>query len=569
MLRYTRLFVVSLTLAIVFPFITSLAGERTSTKRSSGAIPGMTAAPAAQVNFWPRVNYAVGQNPTAVAVADFDNDGKLDLVVSNNSSNSVSVLLGNGDGTFRPAADYAVGTSPQGLTTGDLNGDGKVDVVVVNNGNDTLSVLLGTGDGTFQPKVDYPVGHRPQMTVIGDLNGDGKPDLAVADYGPDYMNGTVSILLGKGDGTFQPHIDYSAGVNPVGIMGGDFNHDDKLDLAVMNNNPPFGTSILLGVGDGSFPNRVLYGGAANPRAGVVADFNGDGTLDFATAHYIGNVVSIYLGNGDGTFRSPISYPVYTSPAALAGADFNGDGKIDLVIPNHDSNTVSLLMGNGDGTFQSRVDYAAGTTPNSVATGDFNGDGATDIVVVNGSDSTVSVYLQVVPNATFTVNPPTAPPGTSLALAGSGFTPNEAVNLYAGAITTPPAGVANADSSGSFTLTAQERQLPYGLITFYAIGQSSGKVGVFGFEVTARIVMNPTNVTPGGTATALGYGFGAGEAVRIYWYNPRRLLGTVTASNKGSSSLTVTIPSDAPAGNNLVFGVGQTTQAIGKGHLTVQ
>jgi hypothetical protein len=182
--------------------------------------------------FQTAVNYSVGSFPDAVAVGDFNGDGKIDLAVANNGNNNVSVLLNNGDGTFRAAANYPAGSNPQGLVVGDFNGDLRLDLAVVNqtNGVSTVSVLLGNGDGSFQAPVTYAVGNSPVFMTTADLNGDGKLDLAVVNRGYDNLQ----ILLGNGDGTFQPAVNYAVGSGPTAVVAGDFNGDGKPDLAVSN-----------------------------------------------------------------------------------------------------------------------------------------------------------------------------------------------------------------------------------------------------------------------------------------------------------------------------------------------
>ncbi len=361
-----------------------------------------------RAQFQPQTAYATGSTPWGVAVGDFNGDGKLDLAITNGGDNTVSILLGNGDGTFQPRVDYPTGTRPTSVVVGDFNRDGKPDLAISTLDN-TVNVLLGNGDGTFRPHVDYATGLNPQWLAVADFNGDGYLDIAAANYGPNYEPGSVSILLGNGDGTFQGEVAYPAGINPFGIMTGDFNRDGKIDLAVLNNNGSFGVYILLGNGDGSFQSPVFYPTGQNPRIGVVADFTGDGNLDLAVGDCIDNNIAVLMGNGDGTFQNPGYYPTGYYVSLLAGGDFDGDGKLDLVNSDASTNSVSFLKGNGDGTFQQNVDFPVGSNPGWVAVADFNQDNAPDLVVANLSGNTVSILLNK--GTDFTLSASAATPGT--------------------------------------------------------------------------------------------------------------------------------------------------------------
>jgi hypothetical protein len=352
-----------------------------------------------------------------VAVADVNGDGKLDLIVVNSCSTStcsdeastVSVLLGNGNGTFKAAVTYASGGDfAVGLAVADVNGDHKPDLLVVNDSG-TVGVLLNKGHGTFTTSVTYLAGGNgnAQAIAVGDVNGDGKPDLAVANYNSD----SVSILLGNGNGSFQTAVPYATGAgNPQSVALGDVNGDGKLDLVVANCaigddacgvfGEPGSVDVILGNGDGTFQNPAAYDSGGEIAFSVaLADVNRDGKLDMIVADacasnsYCAEAggIAAFLGNGDGTFQTSVIYgaggsnfyqflvPAYTRAVAIA--DTTGTGKLDLVVVNGgNASTAAVLLGNGNGTFQSWAIRNSGGYGGAAPTAtDLNGDGKLDLV----------------------------------------------------------------------------------------------------------------------------------------------------------------------------------------------
>ncbi len=383
------------------------------------------AVPVGSVSFLPVVSYSSGGSGqyvgTSLAVADLRGDGKLDVVVANsnpesNGDGSVGVLLGKGDGTLQPVVTYdSGGAGPTAIAVADVNGDGKPDLLVVNGSSNTVGILLGNGDGTFQSPVLYGSGgNYPLSIAVADVNGDGKLDIVVANYENFAGTGIIGVLLGNGDGTFQPAVAYGG----AGLQGAtwvavaDLNGDGKPDLAVAYQCEPYcyssaAVGVLLGNGDGTFQPAVIYpSGGVFSYSVAVADVNGDGIPDLVVANSNSlpctsggicgpdGAVGVLLGNGDGTFQAAVAYDSGGDGASsVAVADVNGDGKPDLLAAIGNSGTVSLLLGNGDGTFQTAAAYTSGFPgPDSVAVGDLTGEGRLDLVAGGRDPGMVDVLL---------------------------------------------------------------------------------------------------------------------------------------------------------------------------------
>ena len=357
--------------------------------------------------------YATGNTPNSVTAGDFNGDGKLDLAVANAGDNTISIFLGNGDGTFSGPTTVPTGSSPWWIIAADFNGDGKLDLATSGGSGSTISVLLGNGDGTFQPYTEAATIPYPDSLAAGDFNGDGKLDLVVG------AANSFCVLLGNGDGTFQAPVQV-ASFNGGSFALGDFNGDHILDIASLNRNAG-GVTIFLGKGDGTFTQGAQYGSPSEFAFSIVAgDFNHDGKLDLAFTSYnegasggslngigTGNTVSVLLGNGDGTFKTRADYTVGPGPTSIVATDMNGDGNLDLVVADSlgkgygPTPTISVLLGSGDGTFSgAKKNYSTGALGRTISNGgvfwgDFNGDGKPDVGELIQDSSTSDILASIV------------------------------------------------------------------------------------------------------------------------------------------------------------------------------
>jgi hypothetical protein len=302
------------------------------------------------------------------------------------------------------SVSYATGTNPTGIVIGDVNGDGIPDLVICNDYDNTISVLLGKKGGTFQPQTTFPAFGFPYNIFAGDFNNDGILDLVTVDKKGD----AISLFLGEGDGRFSSPMNFpTLGAQPISMNIGDFNGDGNLDVVTVN---ALGesVSVFLGTGDGTFQKAVTYPGGATPTDVTVGDFNGDGIPDLALVDdtLSAGLVGIMIGNGDGTFQYRVGYATGKGPNAIRTADVNKDGILDIITTNA-SQTVSVLLGNGDGTFQSYTSLPGGSFPSyAIATYDFNNDGNEDLVVPELNDGDLTIYLG---NGNGTFQPPTTTP----------------------------------------------------------------------------------------------------------------------------------------------------------------
>lgn len=473
----------------------------------------------------------VGSEPEAIAIGDFNGDGKPDLAVANYEANSVTVLLNSGNGTFT-ADTSAIPTTvklngPISIAAGDFNGDGDLDLAVANENSSTLTILLGAGNGSFTLKSTFPVPTFPYQVVSADFNGDGKLDLATAGFD----DGVVAIYLGNGDGTFtlEPETPTFSG-SLVGLAAADFNGDGKTDLAVADYR---GNAVifLLGNGDGTF---IAHSVPTNttPTFLAVADFNGDGAPDLAVTNNLQNSVTILLNQGAGTFKLVGPTAVGSAPVGVVATDFNGDGIPDLAVAN-EYGGVTVLLGQGEGTFLAplTIPMATNFSGFGIASADLNGDGSPDLAVPDSANANVVTFLDSAVSSV-SVSGFTAP--------GAGTHEIEAV--YAGEA--PYAG------STSSAVALGATQIP----TTVTIAASPSWIVTPNLTVTLNVALSPTaidNYTLTGTASL---------------YNGTTLLGQATLTNglaSFSTSLTAagTYNFTVKYSGNTQFAASQSTYTV--------
>ncbi len=335
----------------------------------------------------------VGNGPVSVAVADFNGDGIPDLVVVNSQDNTVSVLLGKGDGTFPTNDAISIGNQPVFVVTGDFNNDGIPDIAVANQGSDTVDILFGNGDGTFTNAESLDVGSQQIYLATGDFNCDGYLDLVVV------TPATVYILINSGDGTFPGSNNLSApGLSFLSVAVADFNNDGILDLALGTVGGAI--PVLLGDGTGHFSFSGAPSDSGQPQYLAAGGFNGDGNANLFVTNSAGTALFILQGNGDATFSDSF-FGLGATSMGVAMGDLNGDGIPDLAIVTG-TNTLSTALGTGNAPnpFATGPSFTLpeGGQFTQVAVADFNGDGILDMAVGNQSGNVVTILVSPVPVA---------------------------------------------------------------------------------------------------------------------------------------------------------------------------
>ncbi len=359
------------------------------------------------------LNYAsssfdVSGQSESLTVADFDNDGNVDVATANTSTDNVSIRLGDGLGGFLNQPDVAVGDAPYSVAAFDFNNDGVLDMATANLGSNNVSIRLGNGDGTFFAAADVAAESEPRSIAVGDFNGDGNMDLAVQN---NFPGNSISIRLGNGDGTFSGTDNIPVAGSPLAVVTGDFDNDFNLDLAVTGVGGD-NVTILIGDGVGGFNETNIISVGDQPFSTTIGYFNGDTNLDLATANANDNTVSISLGDGLGGFTVSATVAVGTSPRKAVIGDFNGDGNMDFATNNRLSDDVSIRLGDGAGNFSGTTNVPAGSNPNSIEVADFNNDGKVDLITPNIIGSFVTVLLYEDTANPFITTWRTDNPGTS-------------------------------------------------------------------------------------------------------------------------------------------------------------
>jgi hypothetical protein len=342
--------------------------------------------------FYLFATYTVGKNPTSVTTADFDGDGSTDLITTNIGNNSLSVLFGNGDGTFKEQVAIEVAKEPRALALDDYNADGRTDLAVACSGSDQVVIFLGLAGGTFGTGHRYSMHRTPVSVASGDFNGDHRPDLAVA-----LRNDKIKILLGNGDGSFREGTQYEYGDTPTSLAAADLDGDGKLDLAVSNGGPmSSAVSVWRGNGDGTFRTPTDYRTGKRPLGVGFADFNNDQVADLLVINGEKDSFTIFLGNGNGTFQDGKEAGADAGPMYGVARDFNGDRFMDVAIVNIQSNNLSILFGRGDGTFQyPPMNYRTKGGPFALTTLRLTTKRANEepgLVTANNGAGTISIFL---------------------------------------------------------------------------------------------------------------------------------------------------------------------------------
>ena len=499
---------------------------------------GCHLAAGATVAFNPPVTYPVGTVPRGVAAADLNSDGKMDLAVTNfgdsnlNDKGGVSILLGNGDGTFQSAKTFNAGNMPESIAIGDFNRDLAPDIIAVSETGNVLNLLFGNGDGTFQPPFTVALDVDPYYIVAADFNNDHKPDLVLFGLGRDLDGdgirdsaGGIEALLGNGDGSYQ--LGTLFGTNGANLVAADFNQDGNLDLATDN----FGVDVYLGRGDGSF-NPPIHNlpNLSYLRYLQKGDFNLDGKPDivaFLKTHLCGyppktcnGTVDVFLGNGDGTFSPSFSSSgLYQS---LAIGDFDADRSPDLALVAK-SNVV--LRGDGKGNFTPGGTFSINVAKFLLAA-DLNGDNLPDLVSMFGQTNIIGIELNAtIPDPDFSIAAAAASP----AIIGQGQSSTSSITLNSlNAFTDSVALVCSVQPAQSGLICS----LDSNSVSFDANGKATAKLTMMAGSMLASMTsphsLNYTFLLAFACVPVLGFAF-MRKGIPRECLKPKELVGFVSTA----------------------------------------
>ncbi len=495
-------------------------------------------------SFAPKVDFTTGTNPYSVSIGDLDGDGKADLAVANRNDNTVSVFRNTGSAgsiSYAAKVDFISGLFPSSVSIGDVDGDGKGDLVVANNTSNTVSVFRNTGSVgsiSYAAKVDFTTGSGPFSVSIGDLDEDGKADLAVVNR----ISYTVSVFRNTGNVgniSYAAKVDFVTGIAPSSVSIGDLDGDGKADMAVTNQGSSSTVSVFRNtgsVGSISFATKVDFTTGSGAYSVSIGDLDGDGKADLAVVNFISNTVSVILNTGTVgsiSYAAKVDFATGGNPNSVSIGDLDGDGKPDLAVASPGGSDIVSVFRNmgsvGSISYAAKVDFTTGTGSGSVSVGDLDGDGKADLMVTNFNSNTVSVFRNTVsayiPTPTITnFTPASGLIGTTVTITGTNFDPIPSNNTvkFNGTVAT-----VTASTSTSITTS-----VPSGATT----GTISVTVG--GNTATSTSNFTVISIPPITFAPKVDYPVGTSpREVEVADFNGDGHLDIAT-SNSGSSSISV-------------------------------